>query len=80
MTLQQAAGARMGQLSETRAADVGASPCRSRLPEIDTQPYEHIDDFPVAGLHRSFKGAEGFILGFWQLRQEISGDDLRGLD
>jgi hypothetical protein len=50
------------------------------LPEIDTQPYEPIDDFLVAGLHRSYKGAEGFILGFWQLRQDVSGDDLRGLN
>jgi len=56
------------------------SPAVLRLLEMDTQPDEHIHDFPVAGLQRSFKGAEGPILGFRQLGQDVAGDDLRGLN
>jgi hypothetical protein len=47
---------------------------------MGTQPDEHIDDFSVAGLQCSFQGSEGFILRLGQLRQDISGDDLRGLN
>jgi hypothetical protein len=58
------------QTAEHRPAVLG-------LPEIDTQPDEHIDDFIVTGLQCSFKGAEGFILRLGQLRQDVAGDDLR---